>query len=538
VKRPPNPFLAIIFVLAFSALGFSSATNVYITPDGSSQGACTSSPQNPAWFNSASNWGSGASQIGPGTTVTICGTFTGVAGSTEFTFQGNGTSGSPITLLFDSGAVVQAPYFAPSGGGTQCGGAICILNRSYVTIDGGTSGIIQNTANGQTLTYQKSSEAIEGFSCSSCTVRNLNIVNMYIHPTNNGGGGSIDQTQVRAISMSGSNWTVNNNTIHDCGWCLFQAYGNNDTNTQIYNNNIYNMDHGWMLATGSSNSFTNAFFHDNQVHDTGNWDASGCPFHHDGIHTFGTNGSKMSGVYIYNNYFYGSWGSCQTGFIFIEGGGSSTPSHMQSFAVWNNVGIVGAGSGLDTNGWFGLFSGESGTQQVFNNTILGPNNSDNSLCYSMYGLSNLSFQNNVVTNCGDPVEINSSTFLAANVDHNFYGTSCGNGNNCFVWNNNFKGSFPNWKPACLCDSHGLQSNSALLNSDGSPQTGSPVIGAGMNLTSIATGILASLKDDTSQGDKRTPAARPPSGNWDAGAFLFGSGGGAPNPPTGLAAVVH
>ena len=84
MKRLPNPFLAIIFVLAFSALGFSSATNVYITPDGSSQGACTSSPQNPAWFNSASNWGSGASQIGaefqidtaPGRGTAVCVSFT------------------------------------------------------------------------------------------------------------------------------------------------------------------------------------------------------------------------------------------------------------------------------------------------------------------------------------------------------------------------------------------------------------------------------------------------------------------------------
>jgi hypothetical protein len=108
VKSPRNPLLAVIFVLAFSALGFSSATNVYITPNGSSQGACTTSPQTAAWFNSSSNWGSGASQIGPGTTVTICGTFTGTNGNSEFTFQGSGASGNPINLLFDTNTTLTA----------------------------------------------------------------------------------------------------------------------------------------------------------------------------------------------------------------------------------------------------------------------------------------------------------------------------------------------------------------------------------------------------------------------------------------------
>ena len=82
------------------------------------------------------------------------------------------------------------------------------------------------------------------------------------------------------------------------------------------------------------------------------------------------------------------------------------------------------------NGWFGLFSGESGTQEVYNNVIIGPNNTDNSICFSIQSLSGLSFVNNVVTNCGDPVGISNSTVMAA--DYNVYGTSCGNGNNCFV----------------------------------------------------------------------------------------------------------
>jgi hypothetical protein len=541
LKSPRKTLAIICFVLGFSILGFSSATNVYITPNGQAQGACTTNPQTPAWFNNAANWGSGASQIGPGTTVTVCGTFTGAAGATEFTFQGSGTSGNVITLQFDSNTQLSAPYWAPSSGGAGCGGAICMYKRSYITVDGGSNGIIQNTANGDGLANKQNSEAIEATSCNNCTIQNLSIQNIYVHPAK--GTGSIDQTQMRCISFSGSNWNINGNTMHDVGWCLFQAYSNGDTNTVISNNNIYNMDHGWMLATNSANSYTNAFFYGNQVHDTSNWDASGCPYHHDGIHTFGTSGSSMSGVYVYNNYFYGNWGSCPTGFIFVEGGGSSTPSHMQTSAWWNNVLIVNTSSPIvNTNGWFDIASGDSGTQQVYNNTLLGPNNSDNTLCLGMENLSKLTYEENTISNCGDPVNISSSTVALA--DYNFYGTSCGNYNNCFIWNGSFTGSFSAWKTSCNCDSHALQNSNPMLNANGSPQSGSPVIEQGLNLSNLAVGLMASLSSDTSMGNTN-PVVPRPSGTcatrgtqtcWDIGAFQYGQYG--PNPPTGLTAVVN
>ena len=53
----PRKFLLIVAsILTFAPLMFSSATNVYITPNGGPQGSCTSNTQNPAWFNSPANW--------------------------------------------------------------------------------------------------------------------------------------------------------------------------------------------------------------------------------------------------------------------------------------------------------------------------------------------------------------------------------------------------------------------------------------------------------------------------------------------------
>jgi len=296
------------------------------------------------------------------------------------------------------------------------------------------------------------------------------------------------------------------------------------------------MNHGWMLATSAANSFTNAFFHDNQVHDTSNWDAPGCPAHHDGIHAFGTTGSTMSGIYIYNNYFYGDWGTCPTGFIFIENG-SSTPAHLSNGYYWNNVGVVNSGAPDNTNGWFGIFTGVSGETKFVNNTIIGPSPSGNTLCFSMQAITNLTFENNVASNCGNPVEISNSSVVVAN--YNFYGPSCANGGNCFLWNGAFTGSFTNWKAACACDSNGAQNNTPSLNSDGSPQAGSPIIGLATNLMTIATGTLATLAHDTSRGSTRTPIVRPTGTAWDKGAYQFGGSiVSQPLPPSGLVVTVQ
>jgi hypothetical protein len=425
--------------------------------------------------------------------------------------------------------MVQSPYFASSVGGIAAGGITMGSGLSYLTIDGGTNGVVQNTANGSSLANHAPSTGVSAFSCGNCTVKSLTIANIYVNVSGNGSLG--DNSVVRALDFTGSNWVISNNTVHDCGWCLVEFYNNADTNVQIYGNNIYNFGHAWALAGGASKSTTNVYSHDNQFHDTSNWDAAGCPFHQDGLHAFGTTGSWMSGVYLYNNYFYGNWGSCPTGFVFIEGGSSSTPAHMRSFYMWNNVGIVTSGI-VNTNGWFQIASGESGTQDIYNNTILGPNNTDNTLCIGMQGLSGLSFENNTISNCGDPVWIGNSTLKT--VDYNFYGTTCGNHGNCFVWNGSFMGSFSQWRSACSCDSHAVQSNSPLLSAIGAPQSGSPAIGAGNNLSTIATGPLAALASDTTLGNTRTPLARPGGGTpWDIGAYDYAS---APAPPTNLSAT--
>lgn len=521
MKRPPNPLVAIIFVIAFSALGFCSAKNVYITPNGASQGSCTTNPQTPAWFNNSANWGSGGSQIGPGTTVHLCGTFTGTAGQQLLTVQGSGSSGSPITIQFEGGTVLTAPYWSSSG-------AIIASNVSWITIDGGTDGTIQNTANGSSLTYQQSSKAIIALPCNNCEIRNLTISNMYVH---SGTGCEIDQTQVNAIIFSGQNVLVHDNTIHDVGWSIWDDYGNNDTNHQVYNNDVSHSDHTLIFAgNGLTGVNLGAKFYNNHIHDFSNWDTSGNCYHHDGLHSFGSSGSPQITLYFYNNQCDGVLGDNFNACLFMEGTGSGTPwtgdSTASTYYAFNNV--------FATNQNHAAIQNALGNGDIFlNNTVLCTDAVAGDIAYDAGSSKGNLFKNNAEQGCGYFMMWNSYgvNTLATDVDHNAYAN--GQGYNAFNYTD--KGidtsSFATWQSQCGCDSHAVYNGSSLnLNaSTYVPNSGSPVIGVGANLTSMCTGDLAPLCTD------KAGVARPASGVWDAGAYQFNN---APQAPTGLTATVN
>lgn len=518
------------------SIAFGSATTVFVTQNGAgtkdgttlgNAGNCDAVANTPqstcAFFNNAANWGAGSAQIGQDTTVIASGTITASPGAGGYmNFQASGASGHPITLQITG--TLQSTHWAANGGGSGClGGGVCVSSRSFVTIDGAGTGIIQNTDNGSSLGSQVASVAIDGYSCTSCSLTNIAVNNIYVNVQGNNTIG--DSSIVRCMEINGSGWTIDHFTSHDSGWCIVDFFANGDANLTISNSAISNMGHGLALATSGTNAFTNLFFFNNDIGATANWSATGCFSHQDGIHMFGVTGSSIDDVFVSNNYFHGDWGTCPTGFVFVEAAGSGTPSNLKNSFWWNNVMIVNPGAAPDTSGWFELAQGSSGVQKVINNVMIGANDGtggDNTACMVLQNLSGLTYENNVVSNCGDPITISSSTLVA--VDHNVYGPSCQNGGNCFVWNGSFKGSFAAWKTACSCDGTvSIQTNTPLVNSDGSPQAGSPVIGIGLNLSTTATGNLATLQNDTTKGGSRSTIARPTGATtWAIGAYQFTS----------------
>ena len=282
----------------------------------------------PATFNGITN--------SPGDVNYICGTITAPANTEALVVNGGGTSGSPITIYFDSGAVLESPYWPGPGSG----GAIDIGSNSYITINGNggaggaTQGIIEATLNGDSggaclggpCQYQAdASNGIEASNgASNIIIEGLSIIDMYVttNPTNAGGG------YCTYINGQATNWTITNNLMHDMGWCLQFQYGGTTSNITISNNQIYNIDHGVAMGgPAAGNTLENVYIYGNYIHDYSNWDTSNDSWHHDGVHVWGynNNGSDtITSVYIYNNKFGGCIGQDVTAHIFIEGNSAGT----------------------------------------------------------------------------------------------------------------------------------------------------------------------------------------------------------------------
>ena len=516
VNRLRNPLFATMFLFAFSVAGFSSAARVYITPDGSSQGDCSTNPHTPQWFNSPSNWGSGSIQIGPGTTVLLCGTFNdSVPGDTLLYAQGSGASGSPITILFDSGAsLTNTNYW-----GTR--GAIFLGYYGYFVINGGTNGVIQNTGNGTGLANQQTSYGIYARG-GNTTIENLTIANLYVHtePSDT----AVDQTNVQCINARGPNITIANNVMHDAGWCIVYNFNNGDSGLNVYNNAVFNIDHGFVIGPSTAGESAGTFsFHDNNVYNYTNWDVTSNAYHHDGFHCFSSFSSPphITAINIYNNSFVNNkYG--MTAHIFLESAAEGTPcaDSTSNIYIYNNF-------------LYGPYNMEltSGNLYVYNNTMIGLDIM-NSVDFVAKGQASVAeFENNALTTAQYLVGIGDATTATSFTgDYNSYAN--GGTYSALTYHNlSFNStSFSGWQALVGGDAHSTYNGSLLLGSSGVPQPRSPTIRSGANLTSLG---ITPLDRDTSAGNTRIPVARPAVGPWDGGAYAAQG----PNSPTGLNGVV-
>src|ERR1700730_3313553 len=90
----------LLFFAMFWGPTSARANDIYIAQSatGAANGVDCADALPYMYFNTAANWTAGAptgTKIGPGTTVHLCGMFTGTGGQTLLTSQGSGTSGSP-----------------------------------------------------------------------------------------------------------------------------------------------------------------------------------------------------------------------------------------------------------------------------------------------------------------------------------------------------------------------------------------------------------------------------------------------------------
>jgi hypothetical protein len=528
--------LSIAVTLAFAACMLSasaSANDIYLaqTSAGTGTGADCSSAQPLSFFNNSADWGTASGQIGPGTTVHICGTITGVAGASALTVRGSGTSVSPITILFESNAVMSAPYWGGGGVCDMCTGAITVDGFSYIVIDGGANGVIQNTANGVGMAYEHSSVGVY-LNGSNLTVRNLTIKNIFVNKgsstsaTNTNG---LNTANIR-IDHSSPNIQIYGNTLNTARTGIWAD--TSGSNVNFYNNTI--VDHAWHISVNGSGA---PKIYNNEIADWTNWQYPTSAYHTDGIIVYGNSSSIAAS--IYDNYIHGDLGAgSPTGFIFctygVPGNGSGS-----SCTIYNNL-MVGTGFAA-TNDAAIFFHGGNGTNAlgphyIYHNTIVG-------FSYQIYAETDpntkYTIQNNVFVGNGSQWYLQGNDAPLSNLtcDHNVYygGRSYGP----FSWGAVSNGQFSQWQAAGK-DTKGAQTN-PNLDSTYHLSAGSPAINIGANLSALNLSTLLVGKPSvagvnaTNDGALRLSTAL----SWPVGAYGYGTTSSvAPSAPQGLVATIQ
>lgn len=530
--------LSVLFCVATTLWGANAhaqAANVYVTQTGATSGACTSGVQSVAWFNNSVDWGTGGTQIGPGTVVHLCGTAT-----TTLAFQGSGTSGHPITLLFDTGAKISQT-FCGAGGSSTC---LYIGANAWITVDGGVdcgssvilspstpeskcNGVIEATANGSGQN-QSSNPAIYAVQSDHVEIKNLLGRNIYVRSVNTDqvlvGG---DGTQPFFLNANPStNLHFHNSTVHDANWLLeFITCGSAPLgNIEVDHSYFYNDNHSIAVAVCSQTA-DHFRFHDNHFGTQANWSPPCCTldygFHHDGIHFFATTSAGLlTNLLVYNNLFDGDWShNSTTAFVYTEG--QNSPGFTEY--LWNNVAIMDSDTNMG-NGAFVLVVGGSGTAKMWNNTTYGGVLQGAPISKTQG--SSTDFRNNVTVTTSNGFA-GLFTYDVSQTDAFFDYNIWQNSNSqpfCQLVGSNCNGaSYATFKTLLTSgsgqDAHSQLAANAGINADGTLAAGGvTALATGVNLTALCTGDFVTLCSDTSNGGQRTPTARSTSLGWTPGAY--------------------
>jgi hypothetical protein len=506
---------AILTVVILTSIAYSS--EIYITQNtsGAGTGADCANAHSASWVSANATGGN---------TYHLCGTFTGAAGATMLTVP-SGSAGNTLTVYFETGAVLTSPYWGANG-------AIYIPSGSaYVKIDGGTNGVIQDTANGDSLSNQQASNGIYiANGAHDVEVANLTIKNQYVStPGGTGSGNATNASNIYAGAGSLSNISIHNNTLTSAGQGV-RIWWNGGTanNINVYSNTI--SDHRFQIeiaSYGLSGSSSNINVYGNDLSGWSNWNTSNDYYHLDGIIVYGSAGHPTN-VNIFDNYIHGDFVANGTAFIYCTWDGINTGGTSSVCDIFNNVIAISNSNGQGKAIWTGSYTGP---HTIVNNTIVGNSSNGVNNLISVDGTVGV-FKNNLYTASGSAVSSYASS-CCVDITASDYNLYYGLGSEPFAYNIGASGTFltyPQWQSHGF-DAHGITGN-PNLSSTYSLQTGSAAIGMGTNLTSLCGGNLAQLCTD------RAGVVRPSTGSWDIGAYQYSSQSVTVAPPTSLSAIVN
>jgi len=484
-----------------------------------------------------------SAQYVAGDTVHLVGTFTNA-----FTVTNSGTAGNPITFYFEPNAKFSAPTLPNNQSW------ITLNGNNFITIDGGSSGVIELTdngtvaANGGTKTFGNSGiKAINGInglgSIHNITVQNLMIRGMYVRQTNTepiqGSGDS------SGITLTGSSFSISNCFVSDCQDGIFLIYGSAVTsNLTVTTCTITNYNHGITVGAGAVTSplfnnltITHNTFQGGDMYET--YDGGELGLHRNPIFIFNESsdqGGCVSNIIIaYNFIKHGvnpNSHTAGTGAMFFD---IYNNQMMKRVRVFNNISTLAAP--LAWSGGGGFIAGSGNDVLVANNTAIAWQTNGvvggtgeisgngtnvylyNNICVSKSGISLSTYvaTNGLTPDAATVVGLMAGVWSDFNIynyqgNNSFYEVVFSNGGSTWQatlldtlgqWTNIFSGALHGH-----FDPHSL-TNAVQLNSSFQPlSTDTVAIGNGTNLT--AWGIT----------DDYAGNPRPATGNWTIGAYEY------------------
>lgn len=506
----PRTFRLLLFVFG-CLLGISTyptlrAEDFYIaqSTQGNGSGASAANARSVDWFNNSANWSSptkSPGKIGPGDRVRLVGTI-----SSPLTFQAGGTPTAPISLLFEANSKLSAPFWEKAA--ISISGSMFSGLKNHIVIDGGGTGVIESTANGTELQYQKNGSGISAVNVSHLSVKNLTIRNIFVRVK-----GTSPLVYGSGIFYIGDNVTstdllIDNCVIHDMAIGINIGLRGEASNYVITNNEIFNCNWGGTIADRTSATvISNVTVANNRFRDWINWDgtdsASHNMLHHNGFFFRTATGGRFLDVSVYNNvvgpnYTSISPNGATSGFYF-SGSGMIGP-----MLVYNNV-FVENQNDTPSNGNIFSRSASNADMHIYNNTFLG-GGSGIAIGFDGTAGGKLSVANNVSVG-KTLVYVSSASLVDASIDHNSCYNAPGEDRFPYSWSLTNSGAFkryPDWKQMGN-DVNGFGGLNPGIDSKGRPIKGSILVDSGKDLSKY-------FKTD------KDGVIRPVGAGWDIGAY--------------------
>lgn len=474
--------IKILLFLLLSVAAFGE--DLYFTQSGSgSQNGTIGNPWSVANVNTSGNWGAGAGKISAGDTLHVA---AGATITSPITILGSGTAGNVITILFDTGAKFSNTTWPNDP--TNAVGIIGGSGLSYITVDGGTNGLIEATANGEHLANQNTFAGLGFTSSNHITVQNLSILNLYVRVSGDTGV-ACDGI---VFTTWGGDTVVNNCTITYCFYAVYAGYNSGHTSYTVSNSTLNFCGQTIRLADNSGGQTTSIVrIFGNAIDGNGVWYDAADTVHADGIHLEAVNGagtSNIDDVKVYLNQFGSNTGAHMTAQCYLEG-------NITNWQVYNNVFLQSSPS--NTNG--SIYAKGNAGGMVANNTFSGTG-SGNAL--------------NIIDATAYTIENN----IFSNYQFSIYWEVGNNPTYTSDYNDIYLATTKTTEGA-----HSITTDPLFVGSgDYSLQSGSPAKGAGVDLSgTFTTGLLQGATwPNPSTGTRAAP--------WDMGAFKYvaaaGSGG--------------